>query len=135
MEGYNISIKLNNKTLLGRTSDSLNISALTKESRTKDDRGAARVRVTGHDVTLNMNAIAEFSDTTSQATKLGRDEVLELSLKTGDDAVVPLTYAAEGGATYGGNAVITGLTEDSNAEDEATLGLQLRITGAFTKQA
>ena len=39
MEGYNIALKVNGKTLAGRTQDDLNIAAKTKDSLTKDDKG------------------------------------------------------------------------------------------------
>lgn len=134
MEGYNISLKVGDKTLLGRTSDSLNISATTKSSLTKDDRGNARVAVTGHEVTFSVSAILDVTESTQQ---LNRDDVIALALKTGAEAVVAVKYLCEGGDTYGGNAVITGYSESSSAsgDEDATISLDLRVSGAFTKQS
>ena len=39
VEGYNVSLTIGSKTLLGRTQEDLNISAVTKTSITKDDNG------------------------------------------------------------------------------------------------
>ena len=44
--GYNISISLNGKTVVGRTQEDLSISANVKESITKDDQGVKQSAVT-----------------------------------------------------------------------------------------
>ena len=133
--GYNIKLTIGGKTLAGRTQDSLNISAITKESITKDDNGKKQIAVVGHDVTFSVSALMEIISA-EQATKLDRDDVIALSLKTGDEAVVAIEYALEGGDTYQGNAVITGYTEDSSAsaDSDTTVSLNLQVTGDFTKK-
>lgn len=129
MEGYNIALKVNGKTLAGRTQDDLNIAAKTKDSLTKDDKGNANETVTGHDVTLKAAGLMD--NTTGEATKLSRDEVIALSLLTGDAAKVDVKYGVDGGKIYGGAAIITGYTESTNAQGEATYGLDLKISGEF----
>ena len=133
--GYNIKLAIGGKTLAGRTQDSLNISAITKESITKDDNGKKQIAVVGHDVTFSVSALMEIISA-GEATKLDRDDVIALSLKTGAEAVVAIEYALEGGDTYQGNAVITGYTEDSSAsaDSDTTLSLNLQVTGDFTKK-
>ena len=133
--GYNIKLTIGGKTLAGRTQDSLNIAAITKESITKDDNGKKKVAVVGHDVTFSVSALMEIIST-AEATKLDRDDVIALSLKKGDEAVVAIEYALEGGDTYQGNAVITGYTEDSSAsaDSDTTVSLNLQVTGDFTKK-
>lgn len=131
MEGYNIALKVNGKTLAGRTQDDLNIAAKTKDSLTKDDKGNANETVTGHDVTLKAAGLMD--NTAGATTKLTRDEVIALSLLTGDAAKVAVKYGADGGKIYGGNAIITGYSESTNAQGEATYGLDLKISGAFTE--
>ena len=133
--GYNIKLTIGGKTLAGRTQDSLNISAITKESITKDDNGKKQVAVVGHDVTFSVSALMEIISA-GEATKLDRDDVIALSLKTGAEAVVAIEYALEGGDTYQGNAVITGYTEDSSAsaDSDTTVSLNLQVTGDFTKK-
>lgn len=133
--GYNIKLAIGGKTLAGRTQDSLNISAITKESITKDDNGKKQIAVVGHDVTFSVSALMEIISA-GEATKLDRDDVIALSLKTGDEAVVAIEYALEGGDTYQGNAVITGYTEDSSAsaDSDTTVSLNLQVTGDFTKK-
>ena len=133
--GYNIKLTIGGKTLAGRTQDSLNISAITKESITKDDNGKKQIAVVGHDVTFSVSALMEIISA-GEATKLDRDDVIALSLKTGAEAVVAIEYAREGGDTYQGNAVITGYTEDSSAsaDSDTTVSLNLQVTGDFTKK-
>ena len=133
--GYNIKLTIGGKTLAGRTQDSLNISAITKESITKDDNGKKQIAVVGHDVTFSVSALMEIISA-GEATKLDRDDVIAFSLKTGDEAVVAIEYALEGGDTYQGNAVITGYTEDSSAsaDSDTTVSLNLQVTGDFTKK-
>lgn len=134
MEGYNIALKIGTKTLLGRTQDDLTIAAKTKESITKDDEGETQTAVTGHDVTFKASAFARFNPGTGTATQLDRDDMLELALKKGTDAVLSLVYEATGGDTYAGSAIITNFTESSDSENEATISVDFKITGTFAKQ-
>ena len=129
MQGFNVALKVDNKTFAGRTQDDLNIAAVTKESLTKDDKGNAQQKVTGHNVTFKVSGLMDNS--TEEPTRLTRDEVIEMSLRTGDDAIIPVRYGEDGGKIYGGNAIITGYTESTNAQGEATYGLDLAISGEF----
>ena len=133
VEGYNIALNINSKTVLGRTKEDLTIAAVVKESITKDDNGVTQRSVVRHDVTFRVAALLSLNGTTS--TKLGRDDVIALALATGSNAIIPVQYLCEGGDTYGGNAIITGYSESSSADADAdtTLSLDLQITGAFTK--
>jgi len=134
VEGYNISLTIGGKTVLGRTQEDLNISAVTKSSITKDDNGVQNESVVRHDVTFRVTALLSLGSS-GTATKLDRDDVIEKALLTGDSAIVAVQYLCEGGDTYGGNAVITGYSESSSADPDSdtTLTLDLKITGAFSK--
>ena len=134
VEGYNISLTIGGKTVLGRTQEDLNISAVTKSSITKDDNGVQNESVVRHDVTFRVTALLSIG-TSGTATKLDRDDVIEKALLTGDSAIVAVQYLCTGGETYGGNAVITGYSESSSADPDSdtTLTLDLKITGAFSK--
>ena len=131
MEGYNIAFKVDGKTLAGRTQDDLNITALTKESQTKDDGGNTNSVVTGHDVTFRTSGLMDVGT----GENLGRDEIIALALKKGDDAKIPVTYGSSAGegAVYSGTAVITGYTESTAANGDATYGLDCKIAGEFKK--
>lgn len=134
MEGYNLALKIGTKTILGRTQDDLTIAAKTKESITKDDQGVSQTAVTGHDVTFKATAFLRINSSTS-TTQLDRDDIIAMALVTGDSAPVAITYECSGGDKYGGNAIITGYSESSNADadTEATLTVDFKISGAFTK--
>lgn len=128
--GYNIALKINGKTFAGRTQDSLSITPQTKESITKDDAGNKQTTVTGHEVTFSCQGLVTL--TATGQTKLTRDEIVEQTLKKGSEAEVPFTYAASSGKVLSGTAVITGYSEDSNSEDEATYTVDLKCTGDIT---
>lgn len=132
VEGYNISLQINNKTILGRTQDDLSISAVVKESITKDDAGVMQRSVVRHDVTFSVSALLSLNGT-GVTTQLDRDDVIALALTTGSSAIVPVKYLCTGGTTYGGNAIITGYSESSSADPDSdtTLSLDLQITGDF----
>lgn len=133
VEGYNISLQINNKTILGRTQDDLSISAVVKQSITKDDEGVMQRSVVRHDVTFSVNALLSLNG--EDTTQLDRDDVIALALATGSSAIIPVKYLCAGGDTYGGNAIITGYSESSGADPDAdtTLSLDLQITGDFNK--
>lgn len=131
MEGYNVALKVDGKTLAGRTQDDMSISAVTKDSITKDDGGNTKSTVTGHDVTFRAAGLMEVAE--DSTTKLGRDEIIDLSLRKGDAAKIPFVYGPKDGAQYSGNAVITGYSESTNAQGEATYSLDLKVSGEMTK--
>jgi hypothetical protein len=132
IEGYNISLSIGGKTILGRTQDDLSIAAVTKTSITKDDQGVQQEKVVRHDVTFKVSALLSIN-AANESTQLDRDDVIALALATGSSAVVAVLYSCTGGATYGGNAIITGYSESSSAEvdSDTTLSLDLKITGDF----
>lgn len=133
MEGYNIAFRIDGRTIAGRTQDDMNIQAVIKESLTKDDKGNSRKKVTGHNVTFRAAGLMDNGnpDANGDATSLTRDEIIALSLKTGEEAIVPVRYGADGGLIYGGNAIISGYSESTNAQGDATIGLDFQISGSF----
>lgn len=132
MEGYNVALMVDGKTLVGRTQDDMNIAARTKDSLTKDDKGNSNETVTGHDVTFRAAGLMDNTKPEGKQT-LTRDEIIELSLKKGDAAKIPVRYAAESGAVYGGTGIITGYSESTAANGDATYGLDIKVSGEFAK--
>lgn len=132
--GYNVSLTIGSKTLLGRTQEDLTIAAVTKTSITKDDNGEKQEEVVRHDVSFKVSALLSLDSETTH-TKLDRDDVIALALQTGSSAVVATQYLCAGGDTYGGNAIITGYSESTGAdpESDSTISLDLKITGTFAK--
>lgn len=132
MEGYNVALKVDGKTLAGRTQDDLSIEAILKESQTKDDKGNTKRKVVGHNVSFSVSGLM---DMTTGETILSRDEVKALALKKGDEAIVPVRYGADGGKIYGGDAIITRYSESTAANGDATYGLELSISGEYKEVA
>ena len=133
VNGYNIALKIGGKTIVGRTQDDLTIAATVKESIDKDDAGTKRFSVTGHEVTFKVSAMMSVDAVESGVQKVNRNFLIEQALKKSSAAVVVVTYACANGDSYTGNAIMTNYSESSNAEDEATLSADFKVTGAFTK--
>ena len=134
IEGFNIKLTLGGKTVLGRTQEDLNISAVTKTSITKDDMGVQQERKVRNDVTLKVSALMALNGEGS-VDKMDRNDVIALALATGDAAIIEVKYLVPGGDTYGGNGLISGYSETSNAEQDAdaSLSLDIKIVGGFSK--
>ena len=133
VNGYNIALKIGGKTIVGRTQDDLTIAATVKESIDKDDEGTKRFSVTGHEVTFKVSAMMSVDAVGSGVQKVNRNFLIEKALKKSSAAVVVVTYACANGDSYTGNAIMTNYSESSNAEDEANLSADFKVTGAFTK--
>ena len=133
VNGYNISLKIGGKTIVGRTQDDLTIAATVKESLDKDDQGTKRFTVTGHEVSFKVSAMMSVDPVTTQTQKVNRDFLIAQALKKGSAAVVTLLYACANGDAYTGSAIMTNYSESSNASDDATLSADFKVTGAFTK--
>lgn len=131
VQGYNVALKINDLTILGRTQDDLTIAANIKESQTKDDAGSKQYSVVGQEVSFKCSALIDVSGDTTSA--MDRDSLIALALEVGEDAEFDVTYEADDGDAYEGTGIITNYTESSNASDDATLSVDIKITGDFTK--
>lgn len=115
-EGYNIRIKVNDKYLIGVTSDEVSVSPNTKESITKEDAGVKQEAVVSNTVTFSVSGLIDM--TGGGATVLDNDDILDLACKTGDAAVVDIDYVRGEGTAYTGTGIITGYTETNPADPE-----------------
>ena len=75
MEGYNFRFNIGSKNFVGVTSDNLSIAAVTKDSITKDDQGARKKKVTGHDTTFRVSGIMGLNGTSG--TDNDSDDIIE----------------------------------------------------------
>lgn len=130
--GYNIAFKIGSKTLAGRTQDDLTITPTIKESITKDDSGNKNQQVSGQEVTFSCQGLMNLSNPTGTTNRLTRDEIVEMALETGPEAELNFTYAASSGKQLSGKCVITGYSESSNSEDEATYTVDFKTSGPLT---
>lgn len=127
--GYNISITVEGKTLLGRTQDDLTIAAQVKESITKDNQGVKQYAVTGHDITFKCSGLISVN-AQGQTAQLDNAAIMALALKKTtdvDNAQVAVVYS--GGGSVSGNAIITGYSENSSADPDtdSTYSLDLKL--------
>ena len=132
--GYNIALKLGTKTCLGRTQEDLTVTPAVKESITKDDNGQKKFSVVAQEVAFKVSGLVTFNSATSSTTTLDGDDLLDQSLKTGSAAeIAAVYYRGTNGAAYQGTVIMTGYSESSNSEDEATYTADYKVTGEFTK--
>ena len=132
--GYNIALKLGTKTCLGRTQEDLTVTPTVKESITKDDNGSKQFSVVGQEVTFKVSGLVVFDSATTGTTTLDGDDLMEQSLKKGSAAEISAVYyRGTNGDSYQGTVIMTGYSESSNSEDEATYTADFKVTGDFTK--
>ena len=131
VNGYNIALRIGGKTIVGRTQDDLTIAATIKESQTKDDAGSKQYAVIGQEVSFKCSALLDVSG--GSASAMDRDDLIALALEVGEDAEFEVTYEADEGDAYTGTGIITNYAESSNASDDATVSVDIKITGEFTK--
>lgn len=124
-EGYNIRIKVNDKYLIGVTSDEVSISPNTKESIVKENVGVKQESVVGLTTTFSISGLIDM--TGGGSTMLDNDDILELAALTGASAEVDIDYVRGSGAAYTGTGIITGYTETNPAdpEEDPTYGLTI----------
>ena len=124
---YNIRLQIGGKTLIGVTQDDLSISAVTKESITKDNEGVKQKKITGHDITFKVAGICDMVG--GSTTVLDNDDLISMAYATGDSAKVDINYLRSDGAEYEGVAVITGYSESAPADpdSDATYSLDLKV--------
>ncbi len=127
--GYNVALKIGEKTIVGTTSNSFDIKPVVKESITKDDRGTKKKKVVSNDFSFSVDAVASLIDAGDVATKLGRDEVIALVLAK---AAVDFTYLMDGAKGYQGSAIISSYSEKSDSENEVTFSLNLDSNSELT---
>lgn len=132
-EGYNIRVKVNNKYLIGVTSDEVSVSPNTKESITKEDAGVKQEAVVSNTVTFNVAGLIDM--TGGGSTMLDNDDILELATKTGDAAVVDIDYIRGDGTAYTGTGIITGYTETNPADPEEDPTYSLTIESEDLEEA
>ena len=95
VKGYNVALKIDDKTIVGRTQDDLTIAANIKESQTKDDAGQKQFSVVGQEVTFRCSALLDVSG--GDANSMDRDALIALALEVGEDAEFDVTYEADEG--------------------------------------
>lgn len=123
--GYNIRLKVEDKYLIGVTSDEVSVSPNTKTSIVKENQGTKQEAITGHTVTFSVSGLID--NTGGDSTMLDNDDIIALAVLTGDSAVVGIDYIRSNGDEYTGTGVITGYTENTPAspDEDSTYSLTI----------
>lgn len=127
--GYNVALKIDDKIIVGTTSNSFDLTKKIKESITKEDAGVTKKVCIGYDYAFSIENLATLLDAANVANQLGRDEILALALL---NSPVDFTYTMAGGKGYSGSVLITSYSEKSDSENEVTLSLNLTSNGDLT---
>ena len=128
--GFNFFLTLDSKLIGGETQTDLSVTATEKTSLTKADKGNAQTVISGHEVTFTVNGAMVINDDGSTES-IDADTLLDYSLRTGDEAILPFVYNRGNGKKKKGNLVITSYSESTNAEGEATFSLGVKVSGAM----
>jgi predicted secreted protein len=133
INGYNVVLKVNEKLIAGTTANTFNINPKVKDSLTKEDKGTTRKVVTGYDSEFSVEGIMELNTEEQKATRLDRDEVIDLTL-AGEP--IPFVYGdIETGRTkYTGELIVTSYSESTNADGEATYSINCAVITKLTKE-
>lgn len=123
--GYNIRLKVEDKYLIGVTSDEVSVSPNTKTSIVKENQGTKQEAITGHTVTFSVSGLID--NTGGDSTMLDNDDIIALAVLTGDSAVVGIDYIRSNGDEYTGTGVITGYTESTPASSDEDSTYSLTI--------
>ena len=132
INGYNIVLKVNNKLLAGTTSNTFNINPKVKDSLTKEDKGTTRKVVTGYDSDFTVDGVMELNAEEQKATRLDREDIMDMAL-AGEEHSFVYGDPATGKVTRTGKFVITGYSENTTAEGEATYSLNCGVTSKLEK--
>ena len=130
VKGFNIVLKLNDKKVIGTTSNSLGIKPKIKESLIKDDLGTSQSEQVGYDTDLSISGLVILDDAATPV-QMQIDELMEAAIA---GTVIPFVYNRTGSTvTWSGNLKITDYKEDSDSENIATYSVSCKVDGALTK--
>jgi len=119
------------KVFGGTTSNSFDLTAITKESITKEDAGTKQQTVTGYEAEFSVEGLVEINAAGDTTTRIDKDTLIGFIL---NKTVISFYYGttATGNKQYSGSAICTKYSESSNSEDEATYSASFKLSGALT---
>ena len=130
VKGFNIILKLNDKKVVGTTSNSLGIKPKMKESLIKDDAGTSQSEQVGYDTDLSISGLVILDDAETPA-QMQIDDLMAAAI---DGTVIPFVYNRTGSnVKWSGNLKITDYKEDSDSENIATYSVSCKVDGALNK--
>ena len=115
------------KLFAGTKSNNFNLNPKVKESITKEDK------VTGYDTEFTVDGVMEINEAEEKTKRLDRNDVIDLVM-AGDPIEFVYGNPAPGNTAYKGKMVITGYSESTDAEGEATYSLNCSGITKLTKE-
>ena len=110
------------KLFAGTKSNNFNLNPKVKESITKEDKGTSNKKITGYDTEFTVDGVMEINEAEEKTKRLDRNDVIDLVM-AGD----PIEFVY-------GKMVITGYSESTDAEGEATYSLNCSGITKLTKE-
>ena len=104
-----------------------------KESITKEDKGTSNKKITGYDTEFTVDGVMEINEAEEKTKRLDRNDVIDLVM-AGDPIEFVYGNPAPGNTAYKGKMVITGYSESTDAEGEATYSLNCSGITKLTKE-
>lgn len=131
IKGYNIILKLNDKKVVGVTSNGFSIKPNIKESLIKDDLGKSQSENFGYSAEFTISGLMCYNEAADEATYL---DVTDLRAAAKAGTVLPFVYGGftAGDAIESGNLIITDYKEDTDSENTGTYSVTAKLTGDMT---
>jgi len=133
--GYNILFRIDDagveKYLAGTTANTFNITPEVKESITKVDKGFKKAKVTGYGYEFSAEGLVMLAEDGDTGDELTKADIISLATAGGE---LNFIYGGDqdGDAVLKGKVIVTGYSENSDSENEATYSVNFRGVEAFT---
>ena len=121
------------KLFAGTKSNNFNLNPKVKESITKEDKGTSNKKITGYDTEFTVDGVMEINEAEEKTKRLDRNDVIDWVM-AGDPIEFVYGNPAPGNTAYKGKMVITGYSESTDAEGEATYSLNCSGITKLTKE-
>lgn len=138
--GYNILFRIEaddgqggtiEKYFAGTTSNSFNLTPEVKETITKADKGFKKSKVTGYGYEFSADGLVNISEEGDAGDKLSKDDIIQLTTQ-GNELTFIYGGSESGDKVIKGKVIISGYTENSDSENEATYSVTFKGVEEFT---
>lgn len=133
--GYNILFRIDDggteRYIAGTTANTFSVTPEVKESLTKADLGFKKAKVTGYGYEFSAEGLVNLSEDGDSGNELAKEEIIQLTTAGGE---LDFVYGgkAEGDKIIKGKVIITGYSENTDSENEATYSINFRGVTSFT---
>jgi len=129
-KGYNITLKLNTKKVMGTTDNDFNLDAETQESLIKDDQGKSHIDYTGYKASFGGGGLSITTDE-QQPEKMTQEDLIDAII---NKTKIPFVYSRVGSnVTWTGVLLINKYSENSGSNDNGKWTFSSTVDGELTK--